>query len=117
VAVGEVGSHGSIAWLIPPFLVDGAGMGLVMGPLVSTVLQNVPSEHAGAASGVLSAAQQVGNAVGVAAIGVFFFGALDAGQTVQHAFRGGLVDLALLSLVVAALVQLLPQAKQRPSPR
>src|SRR3954454_1844241 len=30
LAVSKVGSHGSIAWLAPPLVLDGAGMGLVM---------------------------------------------------------------------------------------
>jgi predicted MFS family arabinose efflux permease len=83
-------------------------MGLVMGPVMSTVLEKVSPEHAGAASGVLSTAQQVGNAVGVAAIGVVYFGSLDSGHSIPHAFQLGLVGLAGLSLVVAGVVQLLP---------
>jgi EmrB/QacA subfamily drug resistance transporter len=112
LAVSKVGSHGSIAWLAPPLVLDGAGMGLVMGPMVSTVLAGVSPEHAGAASGVLATAQQVGNALGIAVIGVVFFGATDAGHTIAHAFRLGLIDLAGLSLVVAALVQLLPRRRE-----
>jgi hypothetical protein len=111
VAVGEVGAHGSIAWLVLPLLVDGAGMGLVTGPLMSTVLANVSPQHAGAASGVLSTAQQVGNAVGVAVIGIAFFGAIDAGHTIAHAFRSGLLDLAVLNVVLAGLVHLLPRGR------
>jgi EmrB/QacA subfamily drug resistance transporter len=109
LAVGAAGAHGSIAWLVLPLLVDGAGMGLVMGPLMSSVLVNVRREHAGAASGVLSTAQQVGNAVGIALIGITFFGAIDAGHTIADAFRSGVLDLAALSAVVIGLVQLLPR--------
>jgi MFS family permease len=102
---------GSIAWLTLPLVVDGAGMGLVMGPLMSSVLANVEPRHAGAASGVLSTAQQVGNAIGIALIGIAFFGAIDAGHTITHAFRSGVLDLAVLSAVVAGLVQLLPKGR------
>ena len=112
VAVHKVGSHGSVAWLALPLLLDGAGMGLVMGPVMSTVLEKVSPEHAGAASGVLSTAQQVGNAVGVAAIGVVYFGSLDSGHSIPHAFQLGLIGLAGLSLVVAAVVQLLPGRRE-----
>lgn len=60
-------------------------------------------QHAGAASGVLSTAQQVGGALGVAVIGVVFFNAVSAG--VSNAFTVSLYTLAALTLVTAALVQ------------
>ena len=112
LAVGHVGAGGSVAWLAVPLLLDGAGMGLVMGPLFTLVLAPVRPEHAGAASGVLAAAQQVGNAVGIAAIGVVFYGALSAGPgpvAVPPAFRDALLALAALGLVVVALVQRMPR--------
>jgi predicted MFS family arabinose efflux permease len=63
-------------------------------------------EQAGAASGVLSTMQNVGNAVGVAVIGVLFFGALHSGFA--HAFELSLIALAAILLAVAALTRLLP---------
>ncbi len=57
-------------------LATGAGMGLVMAPLFAVVLNDVDVAHAGAASGILNAIQQVGGAIGVAIIGVVFFGQL-----------------------------------------
>jgi predicted MFS family arabinose efflux permease len=67
------------------------------------VLAKVSPEHAGAAAGVLATAQQVGNAIGVAVIGVVFFGAVSHG--VADAFRYGLIGLVALSAVTVALVQ------------
>ena len=61
---------------IPGLLVVGSGMGLVMSPIFAVVLTDVDHKHAGAASGVLNAVQQLGGALGVALIGVFFFGQL-----------------------------------------
>jgi MFS family permease len=113
LVVGHVGAGGSVAWLAGPLFLDGAGMGLVMGPLLTLVLAGVRPEHAGAASGVLGAAQQVGNALGIAAIGVVFYGALHAGPgagTVPPAYRAGLLALVALGAVVVALVQRLPRA-------
>jgi predicted MFS family arabinose efflux permease len=107
VVVTQVGGGGSVAWVALALLVDGAGMGMVMGPSTQLVLARVSPEHAGAAAGVLAATQQVGNAIGVALIGVVFFGALHQG--VPDAFRYGLIGLAALSLVVVALVQRLPR--------
>ncbi|HKR81490.1 MAG TPA: MFS transporter [Candidatus Saccharimonadales bacterium] len=78
-----------VAWLIhhyglavhpwqfaPGFFVVGTGMGLVMMPIFAVVLNDVDPSHAGSASGILNAVQQVGGAVGIAVIGVIFFGQL-----------------------------------------
>jgi EmrB/QacA subfamily drug resistance transporter len=62
--------------LIPALLVCGLGLGSVIAPLVNVVLAGIRGQDAGAASGVLSTVQQVGGAVGVALIGVIFFGLL-----------------------------------------
>jgi EmrB/QacA subfamily drug resistance transporter len=107
LAVGHLGTHGSLAWLAGSLVLDGAGMGLVMGPIIGIVLATVAPRNAGAASGVLASAQQVGNALGVALIGVIFFGALDAGHAVPDAFRTALLWLAGGSVLVAAMIQIL----------
>jgi hypothetical protein len=62
--------------LLPALLVCGLGLGCVIAPLVNVVLAGIRSQDAGAASGVLTTVQQVGGAVGVALIGVIFFGLL-----------------------------------------
>lgn len=63
---------------IPGLLITGMGMGLIMSPVFAVALNDVDQKHAGAASGVLNAVQQLGGAIGVALIGVFFFGQLTA---------------------------------------
>jgi hypothetical protein len=62
--------------MLPALLVAGFGMGLILPPLADVILAGVPSDDAGAASGVLSSTNQLGNAVGVAIVGVIFFGLL-----------------------------------------
>src|SRR4029450_7173703 len=62
--------------LIPALLVCGLGLGCVVAPLVNVFLAGIRGQDAGAASGVLSTVQQVGGAIGVALIGVVFFGLL-----------------------------------------
>jgi EmrB/QacA subfamily drug resistance transporter len=62
--------------LLPALLVCGLGLGSVVAPLVNVVLAGIRGQDAGSASGVLSTVQQVGGAVGVAVIGVVFFGLL-----------------------------------------
>jgi EmrB/QacA subfamily drug resistance transporter len=62
--------------LIPALFVCGLGLGSVVAPLVDVVLAGIRGQDTGAASGVLSTVQQVGGAVGVALVGVIFFGLL-----------------------------------------
>jgi len=62
--------------LIPAMAVCGLGLGCVIAPLVNVVLAGIRGQDAGSASGVLTTIQQVGGAVGVAVIGVIFFGLL-----------------------------------------
>jgi len=106
---GGAGSEGGagVGWLVPGLLVDGLGMGMVLAPLAVTVLARVSPQHAGPAAGVLSTVQQAGNALGVALLGIVFYGALGSG--VPHAFRGCLIFLIVVELVLAGLVQLLPK--------
>ena len=101
--VGWNGVGGPLFPLIAALLVDGAGMGLVMAPLVATVLAGMPAHHAGAAAGVLATAQQVANALGVALISLAFFGALEHAGCAA-AFTASLNGLVALALVLAVLV-------------
>ena len=64
-------------------------MGLVFPPLIDTVLAGVPLEDAGSASGVLNTAQQLGSAIGVAVIGVIFFGLLTSQAAPAQAVTQG----------------------------
>lgn len=100
-----------------PLFIGGLGLGLTAPSLVNVVLAGVPAKDAGAAGGVLTTIGQVGNAVGVAVLGVLFFTAL------EESFTGGARPLiaygdALISIlpwqiacyvVAAALMLLLPR--------
>jgi MFS family permease len=102
----------SSAALLPGLAVTGFGIGMVLVPLSSTVLRGVDPQHAGAASGVLSTAQQVGGALGVAVVGVVFYHVLGAGAfagAFTSAFTASLFALAGLTVLTAALIQLLPR--------
>jgi EmrB/QacA subfamily drug resistance transporter len=98
---------GTALELAPGLVTVGFGIGMVLVPLTATALARIAAEHAGAASGVLTTGQQVGGALGVAVIGVVFFGAVGGG--IAHAFAVSLVVLAVLTVATAALVQLLPR--------
>lgn len=109
VLLVAVAGNAPIGWLVPVLAVDGAGMGLVLSPIMGTVLSRVAPHHAGGAAGALTTAQQVGGALGVGIIGIVFYSALSGGVTV--AFQHGLVYLIVITLAIAALVQWLPRAR------
>jgi EmrB/QacA subfamily drug resistance transporter len=109
-AVADVGVGGSVLALVPGLLLIGAGMGLLIVPLTTTILSSVDAEHAGAASGALTTMQNVGGSLGVAITGVIFFGTLHGGYA--HALELSLTELAALLLAVAGLTRLLPRPAQ-----
>jgi EmrB/QacA subfamily drug resistance transporter len=55
--------------LLGPMLVTSCGLGLVFVPLALVALHNVAEQDSGVASSLLNAAQQVGGAIGLAALG------------------------------------------------
>ncbi|HWB66781.1 MAG TPA: MFS transporter [Mycobacteriales bacterium] len=108
LAIGTtIGGAHPVLLLTPALLLAGAGMGLCIAPITTTVLSSLEPAQAGVVSGVLSTVQQVGNALGVAVVGLVFFGALRPGAA--EAFRDSLVLLAgLLAVVAVAAGVLLP---------
>lgn len=108
-AVADIGVGGELVVLVPGLALVGAGMGLVLAPLASTILQSLEPERAGAASGMLTTMQNVGNAIGVAVTGVIFFGALHSGYA--RAFELAAGELAVLLVGVAVLTRLLPRGR------
>jgi EmrB/QacA subfamily drug resistance transporter len=101
-----VGTGGTVVALVPGLILVGAGMGLGITPLATIIMAGMKPEQAGATSGVLSTMQNVGNALGVAVIGVLFFGATSGG--LAGAFELSLGVLAVTLLAVVALTRLLP---------
>ncbi|WP_433681375.1 MFS transporter [Nocardia sp. CA-119907] len=66
--------------MVIPLIITGAGFGMVVAPTIDLLLGQVPAREAGAASGLLNTVntgQQLGTALGVALVGVVFFGQLD----------------------------------------
>lgn len=106
---------------LPAFLVAGIGMGVSVGPLFQSILANVAAEDAGAGAGTLQTFQQVGAALGVAAIGQIFFSSLMAGQaagvdshsTFITAAGDGVWYVIGVFLVVAAATPLLRQRRAK----
>jgi hypothetical protein len=99
VMAGHVGVDGSPWPIVPGLVVAGAGLALLVVPLVNVVLAAVPVEVAGGASGLFSTAQQLGGALGVALLGTVFFGYLGSG----HSFEAALVHVAPYAIGAFAL--------------
>jgi len=108
---GTVSAMSSVAWLFPGLVLLGAGQGLCITPLTTTVLSHADPASAGSVSGALSTAQQVGNSIGVAVTGMLFFSAVDRGY--GPAFQRSLLQMGVLLLAVAALTRLMPSGQQR----
>jgi EmrB/QacA subfamily drug resistance transporter len=110
-AVAAVGTGGSIVALVPGLVLVGAGMGLGITPLATIVLGAAGPEAAGPASDLLATVQNVGNAVGVAVVGIVFFGRVAHGYA--NAFGWSEAILAVALVAVVALTRLLPGPEPR----
>ena len=90
-----------------PLLIAGTGIGLLISPAWSFAMSGLRFQEIGSASGTLNTMQQLGTAVGVAAIGTIFFSvADDRGMLV--AIQRSYVVIAATMVVIAALIFLLP---------
>ena len=95
--------------LIAAMAVSGLGLAFVVIPLNDVALAETPITNAGAASGVLGTFGQIGAAVGIAVVGVVFFGTIDevfAPAIVREAFLNGMW-IPIGSLVLAAVASTL----------
>jgi|HubBroStandDraft_6_1064221.scaffolds.fasta_scaffold119713_2 EmrB/QacA subfamily drug resistance transporter len=98
--------------LAPSLFITGLGNGLGLSPLVGTVIAGLAPQEAGAGAGIVSTTLQVGNALGVAIIGLVFFalvGAAEPGAAYADAFAMTLPICAALLLAAAILVRRLPR--------
>ena len=104
------------SWTLAPALaVIGLGTGLVFVPIFDFVLGDATVDEVGTGSGMLNAAQQFSNAIGIAALGTVFFSRAGAGATTAYLDAGELVTLTAAGLYVITmlLVGLLPKHSQQ----
>ncbi|KJF72522.1 MFS transporter [Agrobacterium arsenijevicii] len=121
---------GSNYWtaIAMPMILIGISQGLTLSPLTSSGVARVDHSDAGAASGAVNVAHQMGSSVGlslliaIAAIGsAGLSGAELTAYRVSHAFDAGTVMLmatlmiALLTIVPAAARQVSPEAEAVPT--
>ncbi|NUW38667.1 MFS transporter [Nonomuraea rhodomycinica] len=104
-AGGIAGAGGAVAYQVAgALLVTGAGMGLLMSPLISTTLARVRPERSGAAAGVLGTVQEMGGVLGGTLTGTVLLGSLESGW--GTAARAGLAVPAACALGVLAVAAL-----------
>jgi EmrB/QacA subfamily drug resistance transporter len=64
--------------VFPPILTIGIGMGLVVAPLTATVMNSVPEQHVGLASGINNAVSRIGGLLAIAIAGAVLWSAFNA---------------------------------------
>jgi EmrB/QacA subfamily drug resistance transporter len=94
-----------------PMVAIGVGQGLCLGPLTGAGIAGVAPRHAGAASGVVNVAHQLGGSLGLAILVAVFAAASGSGGVAAHAREDfahgvstayvGMAVMIALSLVVA----------------
>jgi predicted MFS family arabinose efflux permease len=103
VGVADTGANGSVLWLAPGLVLSGFGMGVCLTAQIGAVMSQAKPVDAAMVSGTMSTVQQLGNCIGVALIGLVYFGATTVGPGVafQHSlvYLGGV--MALLAVVAA----------------
>lgn len=131
--VGAVVTAAGLAWLsiisvhsdyaadvLGPTLVAGAGLSLMIVPIVAAATIGIEHKMAGVASGLVNTGRQVGGAIGLAVLVTVAASAahasgLSAAAGVVHGYRIAFVITAAVSLASAIIAALLP-ARTKPAP-
>ena len=105
-SVAKLGAAASFGELMPSLLVIGLGGGLTMS-LTASVLNAMPTEQAGVASGIFNAAREVAGLLGITVIGAILTARqntlLHGGSAATDAFLGGYrLGLITAAVLVAA---------------
>jgi EmrB/QacA subfamily drug resistance transporter len=102
--------------LAPGMVLFGFGQGLLTTQLLGSALGAVTVDDAGMASGAISTMQQIGNCLGVALVGLIFFGILHASaaglpsnETYGAAFAAAMIYNVIGALVTVVIVRYLPR--------
>jgi EmrB/QacA subfamily drug resistance transporter len=117
----RLGAGASFAALMPGFVVFGAGIGLMNVPLTSTVLDGLPSEHAGIASALMNNSREMAGLLGVTVIGAVLRAqqgvSLRGGASAPQAFLDGYHTGLWLTIGLLAAGVVLSYVTLRPHPR
>lgn len=88
--------------ILIPLLIHAGGLALVFAPGTVAIMQGVPEEQAGTASGLLQMDQQIGGALGIAVIAAIYAYAAVPGRFVPG-LAAAFVAAALIALVAALI--------------
>jgi len=89
--------------VLVPLLIHAVGIALIFAPGTVAIMEGVPEEHAGTASGLLQMDQQIGGALGIAVMtAIYAFSSVPGTYAagLPEAFMGGAI-LAVLAATVA----------------
>jgi EmrB/QacA subfamily drug resistance transporter len=104
-SVSLLGEHASLLSLMPSFALIGIGGGLSV-PLTAMVLEAMPVDAAGVASGIFNAAREVAGLLGITVIGAILTArqgsSLSSGHTAVQAFLSGYQSGLLVAGVLVA---------------
>ncbi|HEX2127425.1 MAG TPA: hypothetical protein VHF45_12810 [Thermoleophilaceae bacterium] len=108
LGAGGVGTESDSWPVVPGLVVAGAGLSLLVIPLVNVVMAAVPREVAGGAGGMFSTVQMLGGALEVATVGAVFFSQLGTHSLTASFERSAPVVMALFR-AAAVLALVLPR--------
>ncbi len=112
VSTALVVRHASVGhwpWqLAAGLFLAGVGLGLLMGPLFAVTLQDVHRDDAGAASGTVKSAEQLGAVFGVTVLGAAYFT-----RAQSHGYASAFDCVVVIEVVLLALIAILSLAVPR----
>ena len=124
--MSQISAHGSyVSDLLPGFLLMAMGLGFSFVPISIAALAGVEAAEAGLASGLINTTQQIGGALGIAALSTIAtsrsedalaHGSAPAASLV-HGFHGALyvaVGVAVVGIVAALTLIRRPKVEQAP---
>jgi MFS family permease len=104
IAVATQGD-GLAPWqLVPGIALLGFALGISIASGMALVLSEVPQSFAGSASGVQSTGLQLSSAIGIAVIGVAFYGAVEQSQDIHNYLDG--IEAVMWATIALTVLQL-----------
>jgi EmrB/QacA subfamily drug resistance transporter len=92
-----------VYYMYPILVIYGAGVGLAISQLTSTVLQSIPWQKAGVGSGANNTVRQIGSAFGIAIIGAVLVAQISAVGAAKLATHTGDFSVQQMALMTGAL--------------
>lgn len=99
-----------------PLLLIGIGQGIGFGPLTSIGISGAAAQDAGAASGLVNTAHQLGSTLGVAVLTVLGLGAATLADRVALAYNGAVVMLGIALVTTVSVILPAERLRRRHQP-